>query len=399
MAPPKRQTTKQTAGAKRPQKATGSRPRKPAVSNGGGPKRPMGSVPGTSFVSPPTAIGATSVGVDPVIEHIGGKMVRITGCDFLATATPLVSTWVTWANVAGMVLAPYAMGNNSLSDMARMYAEYRFDRLIITYVPSVGTTTPGHVAVYRMASRSSPGIDQNASSFLPYVLNQRGGAIGPVWQPLSVDFPCSGRWLTTVPLDGTDPDDEAEGEVFVATSNFAATGTSPSIGIIKITYQVSFREMTRNPRTTLIPLQQQYLPICLGASAITAAAGTSLTLNTASTDQAGNTAVNPTGIGNGDVYKFIIDITRSTSDVVSLTTIFGVSFLGTTQTITVVNNTFTVYLLYSATNWNLYSTYENAMTQSNPMVYAVGVTANTVRLRGLLSLIGSMGNKTQSTLS
>jgi len=253
--------------------------------------------------------------------------------------------------------------------------------------------------MYRLAERSAPAIDPGASTFLPYVLNQQSGAVGPVWQPLTVSFPVSGKWISTVPLDGTDPDDEAECELYVSTTNNVTTGVAPSVGIFKLLYVFSFRNFNRNPRSGLIPLlNQAYFFTGLGASGITAAAGTSVTLNNILTDQAGVTSVVPAGAQDGDVFKIVVDASRSGFGTPSGSVIFGVTFLGSTRVFPFAG-TVTVYGLISNTNWNLYPTFENAMTQSNALVYNVAVTANTVILRCMMSLIGSMGTRVLTTLT
>jgi hypothetical protein len=320
------------------------------------------------------------------------------GCDYVATATPLSAAWTSWANIAIIPVSTYGLGHTTLSDFSRTYSEYRIDRIMACFIPSIGTTSSGQIALYHLPQRSDPAVDPNSNAFLPYVLNQRSGAVGPVWQPLNVEFPTSGKWFSTVPLDGTDPDDEVEMEIYASTSNFAAAGVAPSIGIFKLMYSVSFRGMARNPRSGLIPLDNNIArPTCLGVIGISAVAGTSLTLNVIGTDQSGQNAVVPPGNQNGDVYKVVVDVSRSTFGVPSGAVIFGINFLGTVQVFPF-QGTVTVYGILSGTNWNLFSTFNNAMTQSNPLVYAVGVTTNTINLRCFISLVGAMGARTLTTL-
>jgi hypothetical protein len=283
--------------------------------------------------------------------------------------------------------------------MARTYSEFKVDKLMLSFIPSIGTSTAGQVAIYRLPERSSPAIDPNSSTFLPYVLNQQSGAIGPVWQPLTVDFPVSGKWITTVPLDGTDPDDESEAELYCSTSNFAISGIAPSIGIFKLMYVISFRNFSRNPRAGLVPLlNQTYFPSALGYSGVTASIGTSVTLNNVGTDQSGNTSVLPAGVLDGDVFKMVVDCGRSSFGAMSGSVIFGVSFLGSVRTLPFAG-TVTVYALVSNTAWNMFTTFENAMTQSNPLVFATAQVANSVTVRCFLSLIGSMGPRVLTTLT
>jgi hypothetical protein len=145
-------------------------------------------------------------------------------------------------------------------------------------------------------------------------------------------------------------------------------------------------------------LNQTYFPTALGASSVTVASGVSVTLNNIGVDQTNTASAIPAGSLDGDVYKVVIDATRSTFGTPSGSVIFGVNFLGTIRVIPIAG-TVTLYGLISNTSWNLYTTFENAMTQSNPLVYALGVTSNTVSLKCLISLVGSIGPRVLVTLT
>lgn len=315
------------------------------------------------------------------------------GCDYISLCTPLSAIWQGWATVAGMSVAPYSLGGNTLADLSRMYSEFKCDRLAASFIPSLATTAFGHVAIFKKDGRSAPNLDVASSNFLPFVLNQRAGVVGPVWQPLSVEFSTTGRWLTTIPLDGTDCDDESETEIFVATNNNVSSGIAPSMGLLRLSYVMSFRGLTRNPKGSLIPLSGQiYTPVVLRKAAVSVGAGVSITLDLAGTDQTGSTFSSIPGMSHGDVYKLGIDSLRSVASTVDINSIAAVNILGVLSVVPLLGRTiyFVIVPIGATQVCNLYSTFENAMTLSNPIVYSVAVTNNDLTLRGMCSLVGNI---------
>lgn len=353
---------------------------------------------GTSLATAPAVVGAINLGVEPTITHMADG-VRITGCDFVSNASPLsTAIGANWATVSGFAVAPYSLGSNTLSDMSRTYGEFMFERLAVAYVPSVGTSANGQVAIFRKTTRSSPGLDPNGSNFFPYVLNQRTGVVGPVWQPLTIEFPQSKRWLSTLPLDGTDIDEEADGEVFMCTNNTAQSGIAPSIGMFKIFYMVRFRQMERNSRSSLIPLANQiYTPISLGVNTTTAVVGDPWSPNVVGVDQTGANATLPGGTIIGDIYKFIVDVSKSFFGSTSPTNTLSILLVGQRYNINFTGY-MTFYALYTPNGWQMYMTYNNAVTQTDGLQYGVIQTANTVVLRGLVSLVGNITTRVNQTL-
>lgn len=352
---------------------------------------------GTSLTSAPAVVGAVSLGSAPTITHTATGC-RVSGTDFVTTCSPLSSVFTTWATVAGFAVAPYSMGSNTLADMSRMYKEFCVRRLAVAYVPSVGTATNGQVAIYRKPDRASPHIDPGSANFFPYVLNQRTGVVGPVWQPLTIEFPTSNRWISSVPLDGTDIDEECDGEIFVATNNSVSSGVAPSVGMVKVFYIIEFKGMERNPRSALIPLANQiYVNTSLGINNVNASAGDPFSPNIISTDQAGAVAALPGGAIPGDIFKFFVDMSRSTTTPTSPTNTFATTLLG--QRIVVpLSGSMTFYALFTTNGWNLYLTYQQALTQSGGIVFNIAVTANGTILRGMLSLVANISTRTQISL-
>lgn len=340
----------------------------------------------TYFSTAPAAIGAIMVGRGPTVTYIPNGA-RVTGEDYVTTLSPVFSGNTTWATVAGFPLNPYGLGSNTLCDMARIYKEYRFTRLAICYVPSVGTGSAGQVAVYRKKDRLDPLLDPNGANFFPFVLNQRTGVIAPVWQAVSFETTTSDNWRSTIPIE-TDPNDECDGEVFVATNNTSSPAIS--IGLVKIMYVCEFRELGRNARTALIPLALQiYSNISVGTNGAVVTPASLFAVSTFANDQTGNPAVTPSSIQIGDIFKFVIDTNRSSIGAGSLGSLIAISIGGGNRAITLANG-YTIYLVYVGSNlFEGYLTYPMASSLGNPLLFNLTSASLTFNLVGMISLIGT----------
>jgi len=340
----------------------------------------------TYFSTAPAAIGAIMVGRGPSVTYIPNGA-RVTGEDYVVTLSPVNSVNTTWATVAGFPLNPYGLGSNTLCDMARIYKEYRFTRLAICYVPSVGTGSAGQVAIYRKKDRLDPLLDPNGANFFPFVLNQRTGVIAPVWQAVSFETTTSDNWRSTIPIE-TDPNDECDGEVFVATNNTSSPAIS--IGLVKIMYVCEFRELGRNARTALIPLALQiYNNISIGLNGAVITPASPFVVNTFANDQTGNPAVTPGAIQVGDVFKFVIDTNRSSFGASNLSNLLAVSIAGNNRAITL-SNGYTIYLVYVGTSvFEGYLTYSMASALGTQLNFNLSSGSLTFNLVGMMSLIGT----------
>jgi len=340
----------------------------------------------TYFSTAPAAIGAIMVGRGPSVSYIPNGA-RVTGEDYVVTLSPVNSVNTTWATVAGFPMNPYGLGSNTLCDMARIYKEYRFTRLAICYVPSVGTGSAGQVAIYRKKDRLDPLLDPNGANFFPFVLNQRTGVISPVWQAVSFETTTSDNWRSTTPIE-TDPNDECDGEVFVATNNTSSPAIS--IGLVKIMYVCEFRELGRNARTALIPLALQiYNNISIGSNGASVTPGSPFAVSTFANDQTGNPAVTPGAIQIGDVFKFVIDTNRSSFGAANLSNLLAVNINTANRAITL-SNGYTIYLVYVGANvFEGFLTYSMASSLGNSLFFNLTSASLTFNLVGMMSLIGT----------
>jgi len=374
----KRSKSSKSIGASKPQQRS-------AMGGTAKPPSERGSR-STYFSTAPAAIGAIMVGRGPSVTYIPNGA-RVTGEDYVVTLSPVSSVNTTWATVAGFPMNPYGLGSNTLCDMARIYKEYRFTRLAICYVPSVGTGSAGQVAIYRKKDRLDPLLDPNGANFFPFVLNQRTGVIAPVWQAVSFETTTSDNWRSTIPIE-TDPNDECDGEVFVATNNTSTP--SISIGLVKIMYVCEFRELGRNARTALIPLALQiYNNISVGLNGASINPGSVFATNTFANDQTGNPAVTPSAIQIGDVFKFVIDTNRSSFGAANLSNLLAVNINTANRAITL-SNGYTIYLVYVGSNvFEGFLTYSMASSLGNPLFFNLTSASLTFNLVGMMSLIGT----------
>jgi hypothetical protein len=346
----------------------------------------------TSYAAAPAAIGATTVGVTPVIKQIDGGVV-VFGEDYVASCSPLSSVNTTWATVAGFPLSPYSLGPNTLAEMSRIYSEYRIRRARVCFIPAVGTAANGQVALYRKSARLEPHVDPNSSTFLSFVLNQRTGVVGPVWQPCHFDLTPDKDWRTTTPLLNVDPNDEVDGEVFVATNNSAATGVAPSIGIVKLFYEWEFRDFRRNPRLSLIPtLMQVYFQMSIGTNGANVTLGNDATgLTVFGNDQTGSPSALPSNKIDGDIYKFVVDVNRTSFGAATPSNLIGERILSGNRAL-VMENGFTCYVLYFGGVFGLYPTFIAAVAATTPFVWGITNASLTFNMVGSMSRVGNILN-------
>lgn len=285
------------------------------------------------------------------------------------------------------------MGSNTLADICRNYAEYKFDRIAISYIPAVGTASNGQVALYRKSQRADPHLDPNGANFFPFVLNQRTGVVGPVWQPLSVEVNASKDWKSSVPLEAIDINDDCDGEVFVATNNNVAAGASPPIGIIKVMYMCSFRGMRRNPRAALIPLPLQiYFNMSIGQNGATVVLNNTALFDKFGNDQSGSLVNLPTNTLVGHVYKFIVDLNRSSLGGATASNLLQLDYQGA-RSVTLENG-FTCYAMQNAaaagaSGFTLFPTIAAAISVGQPFRWGLNSGSLTFNLVGMFSLVAN----------
>lgn len=109
-----------------------------------------------------------------------GSQIRVTGRDILG---PLQFNGA-GSNVFGVFdLNPACWVNSRLSLVARTYEKYRYDRMVLHYVPSVATSSAGLVGIY-----FEPEVYDEVVNSVAAVLTHHNSIAGPVWGPLTCTY-------------------------------------------------------------------------------------------------------------------------------------------------------------------------------------------------------------------
>jgi len=190
------------------------------------------------------------IAVSTVSRGMLGKSLHVEGptCEFLsvvATSAPNVSTGqILFSFLAGPALFP----STRLSALAQIYAQYRFRKFWVEFIPAAPTTADGSVALAidknidaPLNSPSSLGSQAN----LAYIMDVQGSMTVPVYQPVRLDADCSVASTRqrmffndiNAPLD-----EVAQFRILVAMAIPNTTLTSGFSFIIKVGYEVEFAQ-------------------------------------------------------------------------------------------------------------------------------------------------------------
>lgn len=131
----------------------------------------------------PTNYGTTLKSSSYALATVGAGHIRVRGHELLG---PVSSNSVDGGIAAVFDVNPACWKNSRLSLLAQTYEKYRVNRVVVSYVPSVGTSSAGVVAmaVETDADERLPsGVDA-----LQRMLNTYSSVMGPVWQPNKMLF-------------------------------------------------------------------------------------------------------------------------------------------------------------------------------------------------------------------
>jgi len=179
----------------------------------------------------------------------------------------------------------------------------------------------------------------------------------------------------------SDIDEEASGVVYL----YSKTNSANSPGYVLIDYDISFREVSVNPKAGLLPITRcQMSYMTLGATTVAATAGvTTVVGSIQGVNIDGTASAVPTGAIAGDVYQAFVFPTNSVvAGTNAAWTNVTVSTLlrnanGLTGTSLVVDDGVTLYLLMlTATTFQMYTTLDNALTNTNALTYGTTATVS-----------------------
>jgi hypothetical protein len=256
-----------------------------------------------------------------------------------------------------------------------MFADFKVNRLAVHYITSSPTSQAGDVLFYYERDRTSPMIDYTNNSFLPYVLSDPNTIIGPQWANHTLSVKPTAEWKSTGFALHEDPVEETTGSVFL----FSKTNATSSPGYILVDYDISFRELSVNPRAGSLPISRgQFNNSCFGATATSFSASVAVTLALQGNNLSNAAAAAPNGTLVGDIFKMSLCATASlinnTWTNATLSTIWR---WNDSATAIVLDDGFTCYARVSTTgNYSFFPTAEAARTGTLPIRWQALTTAS-----------------------
>ncbi len=363
--------------------------------------------PVSTINTAPVAIGNSVRGSRARATNIAGGC-RVVGRDFAFQLNSTASTIQDWQVIGGMPLTPAVLPSSVLRNYCQMYNKFKINSITCHYITSSPTSQAGDILYYYEKDRKSPFPDFTNSSFLPFVLSDPYTVIGPQWTNHSLAVKPVSDWKTTNFGLNSDLNEDACGTVWL----FSKTNATNSPGYVIIDYDISFKELSVNPRAGVLPVARgQANPISFGVSGVAVTAGSTylrnLTVRGVGLD--GAATAMPTGSVSGDIFKFVASPTASTT-LNTWTNVNTSNLLVNQLAVDVpisVNDGFTAYLAYTDITAGggdvptiaLYATLEGALSGATNSIYLFGVTATvTFALIGHIQLVASTSSSlTQSS--
>jgi len=388
---------KQPAPKKRQQPSRLSRPTNPT----------FGAV--STINTAPVAIGNSMRGARAQVVRSSNDQVRIVGRDYAQTAYNS-GTATNWLLVAGFPLTPNCFVSSTLRNYCQMYNKFKFNRVRIHYITSSPTSSSGDVLFQVNANRVDPVPNWTGANFLPYALSKPETIIGPQWTNHTMEIIPKGPTRTLDLGQDVDMDYQAQGEVFL----YSKTSSTDSPGYLLIDYDITFYEMSINPKQGLLPnplLLYQPAQLIWSTAALTANSTVpSLSFGSRGSGGTAITAISSqSSFKVGDIYKFVVDVTNtnmtaytvSAGSVPTASTLFNENVNSANISLTLVDG-YTLYIVaYSSTNITVHATMAQALTVSQRLTTGVTATPNTygessgvpnagVWLYGFTSYVGSL---------
>jgi hypothetical protein len=233
------------------------------------------------------------------------------------------------------------------------------------------------------------------------VLSDHNTVIGPLWKNCTASYFPEPVWFSTEIFDGENLMEQCPGEAFVYTKS--ASAEVP--GYILIDYDISFRGLSLNPKSSLLPVSRmKYTEVRLSIDDAPVVLGTTivrLVMNVGTLLDGVTTSAPPTGVVLGDVYKIILNEDDATYVNASASSLLNTELqaMGALHVATPLTDGFTCYGVVTEANIiSLCPNFAAAQTASNFFTYGVTATVD-VSLPAFMSLCGSVsGLLSQSSI-
>jgi hypothetical protein len=234
--------------------------------------------------------------------------VRVIGRDYGFTPVG-TGTAVNWCLVGGMPLTPACMPSTALRGFCQMYQKFKFNAINAHYITSSSTSTTGDIMFQHQQNPTASCPNWTSQSFLPYVLSDPLTVIGPQWTNHTVTLQPKSGWKVTDYGTSTDEHEFSQGDLFL----YSKTASTDSPGYVVIDYDITFKGLSVNPRSGLLPtIKAQWTPIVLSFSGNLTAFTTVPTIVGTSTSWISTAIITAPTLLAGEVYKIVFDITNAT---------------------------------------------------------------------------------------
>lgn len=351
--------------------------------------------PVSTVSTAPVAIGNSMSGFKTQVLHTADG-VRVVGRDYAFTPVA-TGTVVTWALVGGMPLTPACMPSTALRNFVQLYNKFKFNKCYFHYITSSSTSTTGDVVFYYQKNAASSQINWTSNSFLPFVLSDSQTVIGPQWTNHTVTVTPTGPFKSTdYGMDG-ETTNYTQGDIFL----YSKTSSTESPGYVIFDYDITFKELSVNPRAGLLPIAKaQWQPVTFlltgAATAGTSDMGGSVAISSNSTSGVGGTTISVPSTQVNDIYKCVLDITNSTFATTTAATLLQVGTGLAREAITVADG-FTFYINYNnATGCYWFTNIQEALVGVSAMRAGATVTYNET-IRGFIKLISYADGNLQNS--
>jgi len=365
------------------------------------PRRAGNFGPVSTINTAPVSYGNSVRGSKPRVSQTTDGA-RVVGRDFAFSLSASAATVTNFELIGGMPLTPCVLPSSVLRNYCQMFQKFKIHSVTVHYITSSPTSQAGDVLFYYERDALSPMMDYTSSSFLPFVLSDPHTVIGPQWMNHSAQVKPVADWKTTLYGNQVDLNEDKAGSIFM----FSKTNSASSPGYILIDYDISFKQLSVNPRAGTLPIArgQSHFTCLDPGSTLTDGTVINWTLTTGGFKTIANTApAVPTGFALGDIYKVVLQITASTQ--------VNPAWSGTGTTPTTANllqyaddtaitadDGLTFYgLATTSTQIQLFPTIENAVARTQALESNVNATSAAVGVCAEMHFVRSIDGLTQSS--
>lgn len=378
---------KNQRNAPRKQKKTAKRSRSQKNSNN---RTSFGPV--STIDTAPVAIGNSIRGSEPHVLQIEDG-VRVIGRDYAFTPQNVGSV-TNWMLSGGFPLTPACFPTTSLKAFCQLYNKFKINGIVAHYITSSATSSAGDILFQYNKNTVSSIPNWTSQSFLPYVLSDPMTVLGPQWTNHSAYLKPTSRYLSTDYGVSTDQSEYSAGDLFIYTK----TSTAGSPGYVLFDYDISFKELSINPRAGYLPTSKAMWRPCVlqQTSLSTTAYTTAVAASTNTVTWSGAVAITAPTMAPGEVYKCVLDITNATITNATVNNLFAFQSINGAAASTLLSlvdgYTFYIAIDQNSNQAYIYSDEAQAFVQegtSTTLLYGVTNAATAFTIPCWIKLIGS----------